>query len=312
MAVQTMKWLYIIDPFETLNPETDTTYAIMRESAQRSIPSYICTIQDLHFTNKAAANVRRIAFGPSGARLGDVENQLLDDFNLILMRKEPPYDLAFHYATALLSLTKTPVLNSPEALRNFNEKLIILNFPHLIPGTFVSADIEELERFAEDHRDGVMVKALDSYQGKMVYKLKSDDVNFHDLLQASTRGGTLPIMLQEYIHGISEGDKRIILLSEKILGALKRMPAAGAYISNLGAGGTEHKTAITAKEQELVAAIAPFLIKHGIHFAGLDVISEKLTEVNITCPTGLQHVNRLEGKCLEKEVVDRFQELARQ
>lgn len=307
-----MKWLYVIDPFETLNPETDTTYAMMRESSQRAIPSYTCTIQDLRFTNNAAANVRRIMLGREELRLGDPESQLLDDFNLILMRKEPPYDLAFHYATALLSLTETPVLNSPEALRNFNEKLIILNFPHLIPRTFVSADMEELERFAEEHHEGVVVKALDSYQGKMVQKLKRDDVNFHDLLRASTRGGTLPIMLQEYVHGISEGDKRILLLSGKILGALKRMPPEGTYISNLGAGGTSHKTVITAKEQELVTAIEPFLMKHDIHFAGLDVISEKLTEINITCPTGLQHINRLEGQCLEKEVVDRFQELARQ
>ncbi|MFW6169733.1 MAG: glutathione synthase [Planctomycetota bacterium] len=312
MAIQTMKWLYIIDPFETLDPETDTTYAMMRESTRRAIPSYICTIQDLYFTNKVAANARKVMFGPNGVILGDTERQPLDDFNLILMRKEPPYDLAFHYATALLSLTETPVLNSPEALRSFNEKLVILNFPQLIPRTLVSADLQELERFAKDHHEGVMVKALDSYQGKMVHKLKRDDVNFDDLLLASTHGGSLPIMLQEYVHGISEGDKRIILLSGKILGAVKRMPAEGAYISNLGAGGTGHKTVITAKEHKLVATIEPFLSKHGIHFAGLDVISEKLTEINITCPTGLQHINRLEGKYLEKKVVDRFEELARQ
>lgn len=307
-----MKWLYVIDPFETLNPETDTTYAIMRESAQRGIPSYICTIQDLYFDHTVAGNVRPFTFGPDGPQVGGTESQLLDEFNLILMRKEPPYDLAFHYATALLSLTATPVLNSPRALRDFNEKLIILNFPTVIPKTFVSADLDELKRFTTRPEHGVVVKSLDSYQGKMVHKLAKEDANLHDLLQATTQGGSLPIMVQEYVPAIAEGDKRIILLSGEILGALKRMPSAGTYISNLGAGGTEHRTTITPQERDIVATIRPLLIQHHIHFAGLDVIGGKLTEINITCPTGLQHINRLEDQCLEKDIVDRFQELARE
>ena len=306
-----MKWLYIIDPLETLHPETDTTYAIMRESARRGTTSYVCTIRDLLFTTRITGNVRQIAFGGERPWLGDVENQPLDDFDLIQMRKEPPYDLSFHYATALLSLTSAPVFNSPEALRAFNEKLIILNFPQLIPKTLVSADVDQLEQFTREHDDVAVIKALDSYQGRMVRKLEKDDPRLREILDDSTRGNTLPVMLQEYIHGVSEGDKRIIVLCGEILGAVKRLPAAGSYISNLGAGGTGYRTDITDKEREIVTTIRPFLATHGIHFAGLDVISEKLTEINITCPTGLQHINRLEGKHLETEVVDCYEKLIR-
>lgn len=306
-----MKWLYVIDPLETLHPETDTTYAIMRESAGRGIASHVCTIKDLLFTTRITANVQQITFGSGDVQLGDMENQPLDDFDLILMRKEPPYDLAFHYATALLSLTSAPVFNAPEALRAFNEKLVILNFPELIPKTVVSADVDQLEQFTKAHNDVAVVKALDSYQGKMVRKLEKGDPHVRDVLHDATRGGTLPVMLQEYIHGVSQGDKRIIVLCGEILGAVKRLPAEGSYISNLGAGGTGHKTDITDGEKHIVATIRPFLAKHGIHFAGLDVISDKLTEINITCPTGLQHINRLEDKHLEREVVDCYEKLIR-
>lgn len=300
-----MKWLFIIDPINKLNTDTDTTYPIMVESFNRKIDVFIAEITDLFFDDKIKVNVQKTNFK---YKL-DVSNKrifLLDDFDLIFMRKEPPYDLAFHYATNMLSFSRKKVVNSAESLRDFNEKLIALNFPELIPKTIVSSDENEIFEFIKKHNDFAVIKALDSYQGRIVNKIHFKNKSLKKNIKKFTLNGKLPVMVQEFLPNIIKGDKRILVLGGKILGAVNRIPKKGSYLSNFGQGGTGYKTKITKKEKNIVKKLSLFFKKNNIHFAGLDVIDGYLTEINITCPTGLQHINKLENKTLEKEVVDYF------
>jgi len=299
-----MRWLFIIDPLENLNKSTDTTYPIIRESCNRGIDTFIAQIDDLFFDKKAKLAAKKIEFAEK-EKLGEKSVFSLDEFDLIFMRKDPPYDYAFHFATQLLSFSKK-VVNSPQSLRDFNEKLIILNFPELIPPTIVSSNCGQIEEFIRGCDEFAVIKSLDSYQGKAVTRVSTNEKNLNNVIEKLTKNGRLPVMVQQYLPNIIKGDKRILVLGGRILGAVNRVPKDGSYLSNFGQGGSGHKTEITKQDQEIAERLAPFLRKNGIHFAGLDIIDGYLTEINITCPTGLQHINRLEGVNLEKSVIDYF------
>lgn len=300
-----MRWLFIIDPLNRLHKNTDTTYPIMKESIGRKIDTFIAEIGDLFFDKKAMLLAQKIDFKTKIA-ISNKEPFLLDEFDLIFMRKEPPYNYAFHYATQLLSFCGKKVVNSPQSLRNFNEKLIALNFPELIPDTLVSSNLDHIIKFIKKFSEFAVIKALDSYQGKSVNRVRVNDKNLENKIAESTKNGKIPVMVQQFLPNIVKGDKRILVLGTKILGAVNRIPKDGSYLSNFGQGGSGHKTEVTEREQNIVERLAPFFKKNGIHFAGLDVIDNYLTEINITCPTGLQHINRLENKKLEIDVVDYF------
>ncbi len=300
-----MRWLFIIDPLNKLHKDTDTTYPIMKESIGRRIDTFIAEIGDLFFDKKAMLLAQKIDFKTKIA-ISNKESFLLDEFDLIFMRKEPPYNYAFHYATQLLSFCGKKVVNSPQSLRNFNEKLIALNFPELIPDTLVSSNLDHIIKFIKKFSEFAVIKALDSYQGKSVNRVRVNDKNLENKIAESTKNGKIPVMVQQFLPNIVKGDKRILVLGTKILGAVNRIPKDGSYLSNFGQGGSGHKTEVTEREQNIVERLAPFFKKNGIHFAGLDVIDNYLTEINITCPTGLQHINRLENKKLEIDVVDYF------
>lgn len=300
-----MRWLFIIDPLNRLHKDTDTTYPIMKEAIGRRIDTFIAEIGDLFFDKKAMLLARKIDF-KTKIDISNKESFLLDEFDLIFMRKEPPYNYAFHYATQLLSFCGKKVVNSPQSLRNFNEKLIALNFPELIPDTLVSSNRDQIIKFIKKFSEFAVIKALDSYQGKSVNRVRVNNKDLEDKIAESTRNGTIPIMVQQFLPNIVKGDKRILVLGTKTLGAVNRIPKDGSYLSNFGQGGSGHKTEVTEREQNIVERLIPFFKKNGIHFAGLDVIDSYLTEINITCPTGLQHINRLENKKLEIDVVDYF------
>lgn len=300
-----MRWLFIIDPFNRLHKDTDTTYPIIKEAVGRRIDTFIAEIGDLFFNKKAMLFAQKIDFKTKIA-ISNKESFLLDEFDLIFMRKEPPYNYAFHYATQLLSFCRKKVVNSPQSLRNFNEKLIALNFPELIPDTLVSSNRDQIIKFIKKFSEFAVIKALDSYQGKSVNRVRANDKNLENKIAESTENGKIPVMVQQFLPNIVKGDKRILVLGTKTLGAVNRIPKDGSYLSNFGQGGSGHKTEVTEREQNIVERLAPFFKKNGIHFAGLDVIDSYLTEINITCPTGLQHINRLENKKLEIDVVDYF------
>lgn len=288
-------WLVVLDPIEGLAPRTDTSLAIIDQARGRGITVDTATIGNLFFESHAAV----IAADVSGRQ----RMRALDDYGLIFMRKEPPYDLAFHYATQLLSLTKTLVVNSPSALRDFNEKLIALPFLQHMPPTLVSSDPELIGNFLARHGDSV-IKSLDSFQGKSVQKITSAD---QATVESFSQGGTQPVMVQKFLDNVRNGDKRVMLLGDKFLGAALRRPREG-YHANF-ARSDALKTELTAKEQKIIDEVGPWLLRHGIHFTGLDLIDEQLTEINITCPTGIIQISELEGRKLSEQIVDYFFQL---
>ncbi len=290
-----VKWLVVLDPVEGLVAQTDTSLAVIRQARESGIVVDTATIETLFFENRAAV----IATEGSGKR----QVRSLDEYSLIFMRKEPPYDLAFHYATQLLSLSKSLVVNSPAALRNFNEKLIALPFSKYMPPTLVSSDSGMIEDFLTRHGTGV-IKALDSFQGKSVQKIDASD---RQTVTSFTSGGKQPVMVQKFIDNVYKGDKRVMLLGDCFLGAAMRQPKQG-YHANF-ANSEAQKTELTPREQKIIDDVAPWLLEHGIHFTGLDLIDEQLTEINITCPTGIVQIAELEGRNLAEEIVDYFSKI---
>ncbi len=287
-----MEWLVVLDPIEGLVAKTDTSLAIIDQARKSGISVDTATIERLFFQTHAAV-IATDSFGRKRVRA-------LDDYALIFMRKEPPYDMAFHYATQLLSLAKTRVVNSPSALRDFNEKLIALPFIHHMPPTLVSSDPEVIADFLGAQGTSV-IKSLDSFQGKAVQKIEPSD---RATVAAYTGGGKQPVMVQKFLENVYKGDKRVIMVGDRFLGAAMRRPRQG-YHANF-ASSDALRTELTAKEQEIVADVGPWLLEHGIHLTGLDLIDEQLTEINITCPTGIMQISALEGRNLAEEIVDYF------
>ncbi len=287
-----MQWLVVLDSVEGLNPKTDTSLALINQGRKSGLRVDTATIDKLFFSKQASV----IAEDVSGAE----HRRNLCDYDLILMRKEPPYDLAFHYATHLLSLSGTLVVNAPSALRDFNEKLITLPFHTYMPATLVSSSVDQIAQFFSDH-DGGVIKALDSFQGKSVQRLTVSD---RELIEQFTAGGTQPVMAQEFLDAVYDGDKRVLMLGKDFIGASLRRPREG-YHANF-AMSDALATTLTPREQQIVEELGPWMVKRGIHFAGLDFIGETLTEINITCPTGIMQISELDGRDLAQEMVDYF------
>jgi glutathione synthase len=287
-----MQWLVVLDSVEGLKPKTDTSLALINQGRKSGLRVDTATIDKLFFSKQASV----IAEDMSGAE----HRRNLCDYDLILMRKEPPYDLAFHYATHLLSLSGTLVVNAPSALRDFNEKLITLPFHTYMPATLVSSSVDQIAQFFSDH-DGGVIKALDSFQGKSVQRLTASD---RELIEQFTAGGTQPVMAQEFLDAVYDGDKRVLMLGKDFLGASLRRPREG-YHANF-AMSDALATTLTSREQQIVEELGPWMVKRGIHFAGLDFIGETLTEINITCPTGIMQISELDGRDLAQEMADYF------
>ena len=222
----------------------------------------------------------------------------LADFDAVVMRTDPPVDTDYLLATHLLGVAEAHgarVLNRPQALRDFNEKLAILNFPQFIAPTLVAAQAVEIEAFLLEQRD-IIVKPLTEMGGAGIFRLALHDPNRNAILETLTHRGRRPIMAQRYLPEISEGDKRILLIDGKIIPfALARIPKAGETRGNLAAGGTARAQPLSDRDREIAEAIAPWASERGIFLAGLDVIGDCLTEINVTSPTGFQEISAQAG-----------------
>ncbi|SDP14663.1 glutathione synthase [Desulforhopalus singaporensis] len=287
-----MKWLVVLDPIEGLIATTDTSIALINEGRRQEITVDTATIENLFFDSCASVLAEDLKNRKTRRRLAD--------YDLILMRKEPPYDLRFHYASQLLSLSGTRVINSPLALRNFNEKLIALPFVDHMPPTLVASSPELIAEFVDAHGHCV-IKSLDSFQGKSVQQLKVGDQTAIDEMTAC---GGQPVMVQKFLDRVYQGDKRVIMLGDRVLGAAMRRPRQGFHANF--ANSDALKTELTDREQQIVDQVGPWMVDQGIHFSGLDFIGEKLTEINITCPTGIIQISDLDNRNLAGEIVDYF------
>jgi glutathione synthase len=300
----------VMDPVDRIDIDKDTTFVLMLEAQQRGHEIYFMEIDDLFLRGGTPhGRYRRLELARATPhyRLGEFRTGALTDFDTVWMRKDPPFDMKFFFATHLLSLideNKCFLLNHPKGLREANEKLYALRFPEQVPQTLVAGDIATLKTFMAELGGEMIVKPLDGCGGSGVFYLNSEDRNTNSILEAATDNGRRLVMAQRYLPEIRQGDKRIIVLDGEPLGAVLRVPLESETRGNIHVGGQVVKTDVTTRDREICAALAPSLRADGLYFVGLDVIGNYLTEVNVTSPTGVQEINRLNGVRLESQVVD--------
>jgi glutathione synthase len=223
------------------------------------------------------------------------------------MRKDPPFDLDFYFATQLLSLVdprRTLVINRPSGLREANEKLYALRFPEVTPKTVVTADMLRLREFLEELGGEMIIKPLDGCGGAGVFHLHRSDRNLTSILETATQNGSRLIMGQQYLPEVRQGDKRLIVLDGEPLGGVLRVPREDEHRGNIHVGGQVVRSEVTDRDREICRRLAPSLKADGLYFVGLDIIGGWLTEVNVTSPTGVQEIDRLDGVNLEAKVID--------
>ena len=309
-----MRFAFVMDPIERILPDKDTTFMFMLESGVRGHEVYYLRVDDLwihqavpHGRVRRAAVMRPTATHPSHYQLFEERETRLDWFDAIFMRKDPPFDLAFFFATHVLSFvdrTRTALINDPRGLREANEKLYALNFPDVIPPSLVTGDMSRLEAFMDELGGELIVKPLDGAGGAGVFHIQRGDRNLHAILESATDTGRRFIMAQRYLPEIRGGDKRVVVLDGEPLGAVLRVPREDETRGNIHVGGAPVKTAVSPRDRAICARLAPRLRADGLFFVGLDIIGDWLTEINVTSPTGIQEINALDGVALEAKVID--------
>jgi glutathione synthase len=296
-----MKLLFIVDPLASLKHYKDSSIAMMRAAAARGHAVLATEARQLQVKAGIAEAVcasLEVDGGPDWYRVTGSHMQALSSFDTVVMRTDPPVDTDYLLATHILGIAEdngARVLNRPVCLREFNEKLAILSFPQFIAPTLVSADTSEIGSFLAGH-DDIIVKPLTEMGGSGIFRLTLADPNRNAILETLTRHGRRAIMAQRYLPAISEGDKRILLIEGEVVPwALARIPKAGETRGNLAAGGIARAQPLSSRDREIAEAIAPWAQANGIFLAGLDVIGDCLTEINVTSPTGFQEITAQTG-----------------
>jgi glutathione synthase len=299
-----------MDPIEHINIEADSTFVMALEAQERGYRLFHYHPNRLSFDEgRVTAAARALTLKREKGNhytLGDwVQLDLAEAADVVLMRQDPPFDMAYITATHLLEHIhpKTLVVNDPVSVRNAPEKLLVTHFSSLMPPTLITSDPAQVKAFRQRHGD-IIVKPLFGNGGAGVFHLRPDDSNLNALLEMFTERSREPVMVQRYLPEVRQGDKRIILIDGEPVGAINRVPAAGEARSNMHVGGRPEKSPLTARDREICAAIGPTLKRQGLIFVGIDVIGAYLTEINVTSPTGLQEVNRFDGTKLESLIWD--------
>jgi glutathione synthase len=306
-----LRMAFVMDPVGTINTEKDTTYVLMLEAQARGHEVLYLELKDLFVKNaKAFGSAARITLkrGADYYKLGGSETVEMETFDAVWMRKDPPFNQDYIYATYILSLIdpgKTKVINNPRGIRESNEKLYTLYFPEWIPSSVVTKDISQLNKFLTEAGGEIVVKPLDGHGGEGVFYVREGDRNSNVILETVTSFGKQYVLAQKFIKEVSEGDKRIILLNGEPLGAVLRVPKPGGeFRCNFHSGGSPAKSELTDRDLNICKTLSPRLRNDGLYFVGLDVIGGYITEINTTSPTGVQEINRLDGVKLEADVID--------
>lgn len=292
-----MKLLAIMDPVESIHHKKDSTLALLLEAQKRNWELFYCQQNDLSFSeNKICAFSQSIKVkdDESWVIFNTPKTQSsLRDFDVILMRKDPPFDRAYLYATYLLELAQNEgcyIVNHPGSIRDANEKLYPLWFPKICPPLLVSSNLHHLREFIKQHQK-IVVKPLHGMAGQSVFILKDKDTNINVTLELLTHQETMPIMAQVYLPEIKNGDKRILMINgEPYQYALSRMPALDDFRGNLAKGAKGVGTTLTEQDRYLCTQVGPTLKAKGLFFVGLDVIGNFVTEINVTSPTGIREI----------------------
>src|SRR5215470_6237056 len=305
------KFAFLMDPLERVLVDKDTTFVFMLEAQSRGHQLYFLGLRDLYARGpRVIARARRCEVMRANVHyrfLDDGAEYPLEAFDAVFMRKDPPADAAYLYATMLLSLAdtrRTFVLNNPSGLREANEKLYSLNFPDAIPPTLVTYEIPRLRTFLDEQGGEMIVKPLDGHGGEGVFLVTTKDRNLGAILETVTQYESRPIMAQRYLAEARKGDKRLIVLEGEPLGCTLRVPRADEHRGNIHVGGTCIRADVTPRDREICREVAPRLRQEGLYFVGLDIIGDYLTEVNVTSPTGVQEIKALNNVCLEAQVID--------
>ena len=305
-----LRILYVMDPMSRVLVDKDTTFAFQFEGQRRGHVQYHCGPQDLFVDRTvpyAAARRLDVQRADVHFHLHEARIAPLTFFDVVFMRKDPPFDMAFFFATHLLGLVDpevTLVVNAPRGLREANEKLYALNFPELIPESLVASEAGRLLAFLDAMGGEMIVKPLDGCGGSGVLHVRRNDRNLHALLEMSTQDGTRLVMAQRYLPAARQGDKRLIVLDGEPLGAVLRVPREDEHRGNIHVGGQVQRSPVDERDREICRIMAPRLQRDGLWFVGLDVIGGLVTEVNVTSPTGVQEIDRLDDTCLEARVLD--------
>lgn len=281
-----------MDPISAIHIKKDTTFAMLLEAQHRGWQIYYMEIQDLFLEQgKVSARMRALTVQENAQHwfdFGVEQTQELQQLDVILMRKDPPFDMQYIYATYLLELAETQgalVVNKPSSLRDANEKLFTAWFPQCCPETLVTSDDKRLRQFIQQHQD-VILKPLDGMGGFSIFRVSVGDLNTSVIIETLTQMNRRAIMAQRFIPQIDQGDKRILMVNgEPIPYALARVPAAGELRGNLAAGGTGVGVKLSARDHWICQQVGPTLREKGLLFVGLDVIGDYLTEINVTSPT---------------------------
>jgi glutathione synthase len=303
-----MRFVYVMDPMTRVLPDRDTSFAFIRAAQTRRHESLHCLARDLFVAGgDIFARVCLVTVddkvphynlsAPFDVRLADVE--------AVFVRKDPPFYSDYLYATLLLERVRgrTLVINDPRGLRDANEKLYTLHFPRHTPKTLVTADRARIFAFAAEVGGQAVIKPLAGAGGAGVMMLAAGDRNAHSIVDLLTADGESLVMVQEYLPAVRAGDKRILLLDGQVLGAINRVPQPDDLRSNIHVGGRVEPCVVTPEERAVIQSIAPRLKADGLMFVGLDMIGGKLTEVNVTSPTGIQELSRHEGRDVAADVI---------
>jgi glutathione synthase len=305
-----------MDPIEGININSDTTFLMMETAQERGHSLWLFTPDKLALEDgRALARGRPLSLRRELGNhftAGSFERRDLAEFDVILMRQDPPFDMAYITATHILERVhpQTLVVNNPVEVRNAPEKLFVTTFEGVQPPTLVTSDIDAIYDFRARYGDMVL-KPLYGGGGSGVARLKADDPNLDALIELHTMIGREPVIAQKFLPAVSKGDKRILLVDGEPVGAINRVPAEGQVRSNLRVGGRAEQVELTARDRELCAIIGPQLKARGLLFVGIDVIGDYLTEINVTSPTGAQQLKRFSGIDATAAMWDRIEAIRR-
>ncbi|MEO0348888.1 MAG: glutathione synthase [Cyanobacteria bacterium P01_A01_bin.15] len=315
-----MKFAFIIDPIAKLDPGHDSSVALMEAAQDLGHQVFITQAQQMGVVaGQAMAYLTPVTLVPvtlgedrwdavaDWYTLGDAQWQPLDTMDAVFMRTDPPVTVPYLYATYILDYIdpdKTKVINSPQGIRAANEKMYALQFTEAIPETIVSQDKAVIRGMVERCGGQAVLKPLGGKGGEGILFLSNEDRNFNSMVEISTRQGQEPVMVQAYLPAAKDGDKRIILLDGEPLGAVNRIPTGKEFRGNMAVGGRTAKVDITERELAICAQLAPTLRRDGLVFVGIDIIGGYLTEVNVTSPTGIREIDRLNTVKLGHRIIE--------
>ncbi len=298
-----------MDPIERINIRGDSTFALLLEAQKRGYSISYFTPDKLSLRGEElVAPVQLLTVRDEVGdhfTLGEPKREPMTNFDVILLRQEPPFDIAYITSTHLLERIhpRTLVVNDPASVRNAPEKMFVLNFPQLMPPTLISRDLDEINSFRDEH-GAVVMKPLHGHGGAAVFRVMPQDMNFGSLFDMFSVTFREPWVIQRFLPEVKHGDKRIILVDGEFAGAVTRVPAADDLRSNMVRGGAAQATDLTPREREICATLGPALRERGLLFVGIDVIDGNLTEINVTSPTGIRAIAKLGGPDVAAKIWD--------